>query len=419
MNCNTNSNGHDISSLPFISTINTKSLQIVAGGGDDVARVENSLQAASSKPTARVARTRKPTGTLSKQNILAGPSIYLVDPSAQTQENYTGLLKGKILSCPRIPKGSDKETVPQYTLKWYSSVMDKNEKLNESQLRSTFPKGTTYRNQLLNAKNAYDLAEAHAQSKPSASSSSASNAVCAPKTKKRGPISPSTKRRKKKKQVSATDQRKLNQLKTTPIRISENQSFTAHISKKSSQPPSFTTEADREMTMYEWSINPELWIENRFKELRATNDSNLLSPCAEERLGDDELSCDSNLSSDNDEDPVFQMTDTDNSHPPPPPRHEFDEFPDHKAQDAVPDPISQNLEDDSRFPELPFKWKEWEDGDEIEPEPGHMAPEEFEFRDTFDKKRPSKIHTEQIIPSPSGELSHLYFWYFVYDDILS
>ena len=133
-----------------------------------------------------------------------------------------------------------------------------------------------------------------------------------------------------------------------------------------------------------------MWIENRFKELRATNDSNLLSPCAEEGLDDDDLSCDSNLSSDNDEDPVFQMTDTDYSHPPPPPRHEFDEFPDHEAQDAVPDPISQNLEDDSRFPELPFKWKEWEDGDVIEPEPGHMAPEEFEFRDTFDKKKAFK-----------------------------
>ena len=41
------------------------------------------------------------------------------------------------------------------------------------------------------------------------------------------------------------------------------------------------------------------------------------------------------------------MTDTNYSHPPPPPRHEYDEFPDHEAQDAVPDPISQNLEDDS------------------------------------------------------------------------
>ena len=40
-----------------------------------------------------------------------------------------------------------------------------------------------YQNHLLNAKNAYDLAEAHAQSKPSASSSSASNAVRAPKMK--------------------------------------------------------------------------------------------------------------------------------------------------------------------------------------------------------------------------------------------
>ena len=57
-----------------------------------------------------------------------------------------------------------------------------------------------YRNHLLNAKNAYDLAEAHAQSKPSASSSSASNAVRAPKMKKGGRIiAPSTKRRKKKK----------------------------------------------------------------------------------------------------------------------------------------------------------------------------------------------------------------------------
>ena len=47
-----------------------------------------------------------PSYSESNRTAFKGPSIYLVDPSAQTRENYTGFLKGKILSCPRISKGS-------------------------------------------------------------------------------------------------------------------------------------------------------------------------------------------------------------------------------------------------------------------------------------------------------------------------
>ena len=117
------------------------------------------------------------------------------------------------------------------------------------------------------------------------------------------------------------------------------------------------------------------------------NDDNLLSPSAEGSDSNNDPSSDTD-SSDDDEDPVSQqeMTEVDCLHPPPPPCHEHDEFPDYEAQDAVPDLISQVLEDDSPFPHLPFKWKEWEEGDKIAPKPGHTALEGLEFRDTFDKK---------------------------------
>ena len=74
---------------------------------------------------------------------------------------------------------------------------------------------------------------------------------------------------------------------------------------------------------------------------------------------------------------------------PPPPENDrdLDEFPDHETQDAVPDPISQALENDVAAVHLTFKWTEWGDGkDVIDPMPLNMAPEGLEFRMSFNKK---------------------------------
>ena len=123
----------------------------------------NAATAFSTCTKTKTAHPQRKAGSLLQKCILAGPAIYL-DLSVQNQESYTGLLKGKILACPKPSKNEF-----HYTLKWYSFVTDKNEKLNASHFQNSFPHGLNNLTQLLDAKDVYNLSETHNQSKPSAS----------------------------------------------------------------------------------------------------------------------------------------------------------------------------------------------------------------------------------------------------------
>ena len=60
------------------------------------------------------------------------------------------------------------------------------------------------------------------------------------------------------------------------------------------------------------------------------------------------------------------------------PRRVDEEFLDHKAQDAEIDHIQLSLDAERHLPKLPFKWKPYEEDDEVSPSPA-LAPEKISF----------------------------------------